>query len=425
MPRQVRDANLETRTARSRLKMRKDPYFRLIEQGLHLGYRRLTSGPGTWVRRQYDGERYRIENIRTPSGEFVIADDYADADGRKVMSFAQAQAVLRAPFAAHRTKQRRYTVADAVADYLNAKAADGRDINDARCRVQLHILPELGNKDCAGLTTEQLRKWHRALANAAPHRRAKLNEEHYGSRDNGQQRRRQASANRVLTILKAVLNHAFIDGKVASDAAWRKAKRFKNVDKARLRYLTVAEAQRLINACDAEFRPLVQAALLSGCRYGQLAASAVSDFNPDAGTLRVSSRKGDGTEKIYHVHLTDEGVKFFRGVCAGRAGNELMFRVDGREWRRSEQTRPMADAIERARIRPSASFHALRHTWASHAVMNGVPLLVVAKNLGHSDTRMVERHYGHLAPGYVAEAIRAGAPRYFEVPESNKVQSLR
>jgi hypothetical protein len=44
--------------------------------------------------------------------------------------------------------------------------------------------------------------------------------------------------------------------------------------------------------------------------------------------------------------------------------------------------------------------------------MNGVPPLVVAKNLGHSDTRMVEKHYGHLAPGYIVDAIRAGAPKF-------------
>ena len=44
--------------------------------------------------------------------------------------------------------------------------------------------------------------------------------------------------------------------------------------------------------------------------------------------------------------------------------------------------------------------------------MAGVPLLVVAKNLGHADTRMVEKHYGHLAPSYVADAIRAAAPRF-------------
>jgi hypothetical protein len=44
--------------------------------------------------------------------------------------------------------------------------------------------------------------------------------------------------------------------------------------------------------------------------------------------------------------------------------------------------------------------------------MGGAPLLVVAKNLGHSDTRMVEKHYGHLSESYVADAIRAAAPRF-------------
>jgi integrase len=45
-----------------------------------------------------------------------------------------------------------------------------------------------------------------------------------------------------------------------------------------------------------------------------------------------------------------------------------------------------------------ASFHILRHTWASLAIMAGAPLMVVARNLGHAAKRMVERHYGHLAP---------------------------
>jgi hypothetical protein len=39
-------------------------------------------------------------------------------------------------------------------------------------------------------------------------------------------------------------------------------------------------------------------------------------------------------------------------------------------------------------------------------------IMVVARNLGHADTRMVERHYGHLAPSYIADAIRAGAPTF-------------
>jgi hypothetical protein len=44
--------------------------------------------------------------------------------------------------------------------------------------------------------------------------------------------------------------------------------------------------------------------------------------------------------------------------------------------------------------------------------MAGAPLLVVAKNLGHTDTRMVEKHYGHLSQSYIAEAIPAAAPRF-------------
>ena len=43
-------------------------------------------------------------------------------------------------------------------------------------------------------------------------------------------------------------------------------------------------------------------------------------------------------------------------------------------------------------------------------VMDAVPLMVVARNLGHADTRMVEKHYGHLATSYVRQAIRAAKP---------------
>jgi integrase len=56
------------------------------------------------------------------------------------------------------------------------------------------------------------------------------------------------------------------------------------------------------------------------------------------------------------------------------------------------------------------SFHTLRHTYASLMVMDAVLLMVVARNLGHADTRMVEKHYGHLAPSYVRAAIRAAKP---------------
>jgi integrase len=66
----------------------------------------------------------------------------------------------------------------------------------------------------------------------------------------------------------------------------------------------------------------------------------------------------------------------------------------------------------RAKVAPRISFHGLRHTWASLSAMNDMPLMVVAKNLGHVDTRMVEKHYSHMAKSFITEAIHAGAPRF-------------
>ena len=72
----------------------------------------------------------------------------------------------------------------------------------------------------------------------------------------------------------------------------------------------------------------------------------------------------------------------------------------------------MAAACKRAKISPPVGFQQLRHTWAAHAVRNGVPLLVVAGNLGHSGMAMVAKHYSRLAPSYRADALRAGAPKF-------------
>jgi integrase len=233
-----------------------------------------------------------------------------------------------------------------------------------------------------------------------------------------------------LTMLKACLNHAFDEGLVKNRDEWgRRVKPFENVEVARAHYLTVEQAKRLINASDAEFRRLLQAALQSGARYSELARLKVGDFlmavqrqqkrqpngelvevEVEVGTITIEQSKSD---KPRHVTLTPEGAEFFQQHCAGRSGNDLMFRhADGSGWSKSEQGRPMRAACAHARITPAVSFHILRHTWASLAVMNGVPLLVVAKNLGHADTRMVERRYGHLAPSYITEAIHAGAPRF-------------
>jgi integrase len=42
--------------------------------------------------------------------------------------------------------------------------------------------------------------------------------------------------------------------------------------------------------------------------------------------------------------------------------------------------------------------------------MAGTPMAVIARQLGHADTRMTEKHYAHLAPNYVAQTIRENFP---------------
>jgi integrase len=232
-------------------------------------------------------------------------------------------------------------------------------------------------------------------------------------------RRRRATANRVLTVLKAALNHAFREGRVPNDEAWRRAKPFREADAARVRYLSHDEARRLVNATQPGLRQMVQAALLTGCRYGELTALRPDDFDGEAGTITIRTAKGG---KARHVVLTDDGVVLFRRLAMGKSCDGLLLsRSDGKRWGRAHAQRPLTQACKAARISPAASFHVLRHTYASHLVMAGAPLQVVAANLGHADTRMTERHYAHLAPSYVADVIRATMPRLGLVEPSSVV----
>jgi integrase len=134
------------------------------------------------------------------------------------------------------------------------------------------------------------------------------------------------------------------------------------------------------------------------------------------GTVFVGQSKSG---KSRHVVLTDEGQRFFATLTAGRPADTLVLtNAGGKAWAPSHQIRLMAEACSAARI-TDGSFHILRHTAASHLVMAGVPLNVVAHNLGHSSTLMTERHYAHLAPSYVAETIRKFARTVCTVDVSN------
>jgi integrase len=292
---------------------------------------------------------------------------------------------------------------------------------DAQSRIRNDIRPQLGALVADDLTREAVGGWLKSLAERPRHTRGakgKASRALAKPATDEERRRRRASANRTLTVLRAALNQAFRDGKVTSDAAWRSVKPFREVDQARVRYFSADEVRRLVNAAQGSFRTLVNAALLTGCRYGELCRLRVGDFNPDAGTVFVSQSKSG---KARHVVLTEEGQSFFASITAGRPANDVLLpKEDGSAWGASHQIRPMIEACKNAKV-ARAGFHILRHTAASHNVMGGVPMPVVAHNLGHADTRMTEKHYAHLAPSYVAESIRKFAPTFGTVGTSKVV----
>lgn len=406
MARSVRDTKLDARSARLKLKPGAR-YFRSVGDGLALVYRRTTDGYGTWGAR-----------IRQPDGAYALralgtADDYQDANGADVLTYFQAQdrargladdlkragGLIRTPI----------TVAEAAETYLAWYRDNRKAAKETESAIRAHILPGLGDARVADLTAAQIRAWHGKLA-AKPARvrsgrLARTPKHREAPKTQDEKRARRVTANRILTILKALLNKAFHDGLVSDDIAWRQAKPFRKVDEARIRFLTDAEAGRLVNASPLDLRALVQAALVTGARYGELVGLHVRDVHLAKGQARIyiaESKSG----KPRHVPLNSEGLALFKAAITGKTGEDLVFtKADGSAWGKNHHVKPLIAACRVATVKPAVRFHELRHTYASHLAQAGVDLLTISKLLGHADTRITAKHYAHLVDKTLAIAV--------------------
>jgi len=405
MAQTARDSRLETRTARLRLQLGRR-YFKTIGKGLTLIYRRTGEGFGTWS----------VKLISTAGGEYHLcklgtADDYQDANGVDVLSFGQAHD--RARKLAHEAKAndgiliKPSSVSEAADRYLEWYRQHRRAVRETEHAIRAHIRPALGDRQLGSLTAAQIRNWlERLAAKPARVRSSRFSEApayRAAPKTADEKRARRATANRVLNILKAILNRAFRDGLVADDTAWRKVRPFERADEARIRFLTDAEAVRLVNACDPDLRALVRAALLTGCRFGELAALRAQDANLRTAQVYIAHSKSG---RPRHVPLNPEGSALFRELTTGKTGDELLFvRRDRRPWGKNHHVRPLLKACQIAKVRPAVAFHELRHTYASHLAQAGVDLLTISKLLGHADTRVTAKHYAHLADRTLAAAV--------------------
>lgn len=405
MARTVRDYRLENRSKREALPRRSEPYWVLLSEGFHLGYYRGKSVT-KWVARHRPPGRAGGYS-KTTLGE---ADDKSDANGSTVLDYRQAQDKAREWL---RTVEgglsvtANYTVGNVLDDYL--KQFGGKDLANTRRRVEQFIRPALGAVRLSRLTAAHVRDFQNERATTAARLRTrKGNEQKFRPLDDADaKRKRRATANRDLTVLKAALNLAYANGRTGTDQAWRSVKPFKGVDAPRQRYLSDDEARRLVNAAGEDFRPIVQAALLTGARWGELRAIKVGDVDLQASTVHLTDTKAGSSRDCY---LEGEGLSLFSTHTLGKERGDLVFPgPDGARWGDATQIRRMVDASIAAKLEPAASFHDLRRTYGARLARAGVPMSVIAEALGHADERITRRHYAHLSPSYVSTTVREHA----------------
>jgi len=355
-----------------------------------------------------EGDPYRWKALGT-------ADDAAHvpADGADVLDYAQAVEAARSWDPDARPEDLRgspVTVGDVIAQYLEwADEHRERSAREAHYAMKAHVLPVLQDVEISDLTANRLRRWLASVAKKKARTRSPKGKQRYRAVDTDEAKRaRKATANRVFSVFKAALNRAWREGVIEGDPVWRRVETFRGVERSRARNLDLEETRRLLNACDdPDFRSLVSGAVYTGARYQELARLRVEDVNLDVGSVLIRQSKTDTPRVIY---LNEEGHSLFESVTAGRAPKDRIFTRDGSPWGKSEQQHRMRAACEAAGIEPNITFHGLRHTYASHYLMNGGGLPDLAKQLGHSTTRMVERHYGYLADSWRAERAQRFAP---------------
>jgi integrase len=184
-------------------------------------------------------------------------------------------------------------------------------------------------------------------------------------------------------------------------------KSFPGVAKPRETRYTDEEVRRLVaNGGNKALADLITGAFLTGARYGELAAARVSHFDARAKTLRVNVGKTGARTIILQTSAAD----FLKKIAARRAPDEFLFvQSNGNRWKRSDQTRPMKDALKRASLPLDGSLYALRHTYVSRAIEGGVPLNIIAENCGTS-VRMIEKTYAKILAEKRRDFIERGAP---------------
>ena len=259
-------ASITSKSARERLKPRREPYWSRVVKGGYVGFRKSRYG-GTWVARWRTADSKQLTQALQINVEAIDPADQFDEASKQAKQWFESLG---------QNHKAGYTVADAVEDYwkhreINNSKASGRD---AKQRLEKHVVPTLGNVPIAKLTKKQVADWHKSLVRV--------------SDDPEDVRKSKDGANRLLSYFKAALNLALQqrDRCHGSGVAHRQSFSGRGTSPASNPYRRADQAAAEAYV-QGSFRELMESALLTGGRYGELIAARVEDLDVENGTLQT------------------------------------------------------------------------------------------------------------------------------------------
>lgn len=381
---------LESVSARSKLKPRRDPYFQNLSRGRALGFRKMSAAStGTWVARLRDPAT--DTHIHKSLGPF---DDVPQSE-----RFDLAAAAAREWFAhvdRGGDKADSATVRQACDRYVLQVRGENGDPAADKTRSQFRITVDAD--PLAGLLLSKLKPAHLIDFRA---RIAGQKIERAGK----EAVRSKATVNRLLVPLRAALNLAHRDGLVTSNFAWVTALApAKNADKRRELYLDRGQRRALIDAAEADASQFLKALSLLPLRPGALAALTVANFDKRLSLLSIGRDKAGAGRR---VHVPAETAAFLAECSRGKLPNApLLARANGKAWDAPAWVRAIKTAVVKAKLPAETCAYSMRHSTITDLVAGGLDLATVAQLSGTS-TKMIEDHYFSVRKGASSEALAA------------------
>jgi integrase len=207
-----------------------------------------------------------------------------------------------------------------------------------------------------------------------------------------------ATVNDEINVLAKMLNKAVEWGMLEVSPFAKGRKLIMKLNNQRDRFLSLEEIERLINCCNAEIRPIVEMALHTGMRRGELLNLTWEQIR--GGFIYLKKTK---TDKPRQIPVNARVEEIFRELKIKNAWKSpyVFLKVNGE--RMGKFRYAFEGACKHAGIE-NFTFHDLRHTFASHLAMKGATQRELQDLLGHSTATMTKR-YAHLSEAHLKTTI--------------------